>query len=362
MINPDIKRSILLKFEPLEDIIPLFNNYAFHVSKTLEHIKGIVEEYKKLEIPNEKEKCNNCGEEKYLFYQKEKEKFCSNCFSNKWSEFTLFKAWKEELRKLEPKFAHQGYYYGAISTAVKVFKSFLTKKEEREKQIKIAKESCIVLDGQIVALDFDIKKTKSNIKRGKNETELLAKKEKEKDDLTRKYKFAMKKATQKNISFPVFQGNEVYFGKQGMFILKQENGNFTLEISDYKMLRNKIPCILKIGDRTKIHKACRGEVEVKESLLFCKKCNSPVPKKECRLNYQEQFILKCIEKNEQKIVYPKIIRRQGDKGFQYFFMFPARYSTKAIQERKNLQEYIEKNKNKIISNKRVQLDVNMKVM
>lgn len=334
-----IKRSILIKFMPNEDLSPLFLQFGFYVTKTLEHIQSLIEPWQRIKEPK-KAKCDRCKEERFIVYKNDEE-ICSYCFSKIWSEFTLFKEWKPKLMEINPKFTgNQGYYYGAISTATNIVTSYLTKKTQREKEIERAKGKTIELEGLLNKFAFDIKKTKIKIKEGKNLTKELAQLEKEEKDLLRNFKSEKKRALRKQVSFPIFRNNEVFFGKQGMFEFEHIANGYLLYISDYRVLRTKIQCQMRIGDLRKYHKKCRKEVFVKNGLFDCIKCGI-VPKNECSMNYQEQFILKCIEKKEHKIVYPKMIRRFRNGILEHYFLFPTR-DLSNVKSREEIEKMLKK--------------------
>lgn len=338
----------MLKCEPEEDLSILYNNYSFYVNHTLNHLEELYNEYVKTK-PIEKI-CYICNEKKQLYYENlNKERICTNCFIKTWSEYTMYKKFKPlliELAKMQNKIvANQGYYYGAISTGVKVFKSYIAKREKRENEINKAKENLLITDGKLSALTFDLKKKKSEIhlekstSRGLFLNKELIEMEKEHEKLIKDLKQYKKQASKKHISFPLFKGNEIYFGKQRMFEFKKEGDGYYLYISDYRALRIKIRCKLNIGDLRKIHKVCKHEVIVKDNLLYCESCKTFVPREECKINHQEQFILKCIDKKEHEIVYPKMIINDKD----YFFIFPTR-DTSTIKTREEIRKWIKKEK------------------
>lgn len=340
----DVKRSIMLKCV-IEDetVLPyLFETYGSFVNLTLEHIEKIYNSYIKIE-PIEKE-CSICRQKKRITYSNEnRDKICTACFMKTWSEFTLFKTFKPklvEISKLNNKFlTHSGYYYGSISTGVKIFKSYLSKHNKRENEINKGKELYLITDGKITALENNIKKTKSEIRRGAYKTKELAKMENEKVKLQKELKDYRKKAERKHIQFPIFKNNEIYFGKQGMFEFRQSNDGYNLLFSDYKALRSKIQMKLLIGNLNKLHKVCKTKVQLKNGLYHCPKCGTIVPRQECKINFQEQFIQQCIEKRQHKIVYPKLIRRCGI----YYFIFPTRNDVD-IKSREEIEEWIKKDK------------------
>lgn len=315
-----------------ESMDVLFDNYGYYVLKVLRDIEKIYNSYEKIE-PKEGQ-CSICNEEKTLAYgivkKKKAEKICYNCFTKQWSEYTLFKDYKENLIKLSkqdtPYFPylsiHRGYYYGVISTAVKIFKSYIKKKNDRDFQILRAKDKCLEIQGKIDSFGFDIKDTRREIKNGKNLTDELNRMLKGRKALKGDLKQYKKLSKRKGVNFPKFNSNEIYFGKQGMFKFENEYGKYFLGISDYKRLRNKLGFKLKIGD------------------------------------YQKEFIDKCIEKKQHKIVYPKIIRRriisdakakkQDKSAYEYYFIFPTRDVCDVKILKGDVEDYIKKNKDLVI--------------
>lgn len=343
----EIKRSIMLKCIPEENIDSLYNNFGFYVSKTLQHIKEIHEQFEKIEfIKGYCESC--CHQEKGLTYQykESREKVCTSCFMRNWSQFTLQSDFKQSLTKLEPKFAMHGYYYGAIIIGIDIVKSYLKKKEKRDREIAKAKENCITLNAQLEGFDglnFQIEKTKAAIRKGAMLNKELAQLEKEKEQTIREFRQSMKRAKRKSVAFPIYRNNQIYFGSTGMFKFDKIENGYNMLISDYKIPKHKILFKLKIGDLRKYHKKCKSQVEIKEGIFNCQKCGF-VPKLECYLNFQEQFILKCIEKKQEKIVYPKMIRRKVKNGYEHYFMLPARDNLNVMEKKEDIEKFIKKNK------------------
>lgn len=260
-----------------------------------------------------------------------------------WSEYTLFKSFKQRLidvsKSENRSLSHSGFYYGAISTAVKIFKSYFEKHEKREAEILMAKEQFIITNGKINNLNDEMRQVKIKIKKGSFLNKDLAKMENQKVKLEHDLKQYRRIAERKHVSFPIFRGNEVYFGRQGMFEFIKEENEYILLISDYRALRQKIRLSVKIGDLRKIHKKCKREVEIKETLLYCNYCKTFVPKDECKINYQEHFIQKCIDKDEHRIVYPKIIKR----GNEFYFILPARDGIN-VKSKEEIEKWIKKDK------------------
>lgn len=342
----ELKRSIMLKCLPeLDlDLNRLFDLYGTLVNITLSNIDSIVNEFVKIKS-SIKNKCFCCNETKALSYaNSEGNKICSFCFMKQWSEFTMFKKFKPRLMELSDnkgiKLMHSGYYYGAISTAVKIYKSYYSKHLKREDEIFRAKEQYLVTEGKLTSLEFDIKKTKSDIKLGKHLTKELAKQEDQKQKLLKDSKQYRKRSERKHISLPLFRNNEIYFGKQGMFEFQYTPKSYILLLSDYKTPRNKMIMKLDIGNLKKIHKVCKGEVIMKSNMFYCKSCKMTVPKSECKINHQEYFILRCMDKSEHKIIYPKIIKRNNE----FFFIFPARDVTDS-KTKQEIEDWIKKDKN-----------------
>lgn len=322
----EIKRSIMIKCIPNKitemDINRLFYNFGECVKIVLNHIKSIVEQYEQIK---EEGKCDICNEEKNLSYNhlEKNNKICFSCFIKLWSEFTLLTNYKNKLMEEYPKLsqAHQGYYRGAISQGVKIFKSYLRKKQKREFEIKRAKENILEIEGKLNKTDAFRKISRKRARMGElfyhQEIDKLKELDKEFSKLWRDLKQNKKISKRKQVNFPNFNSNEIYFGNVDMFRFEKSDKDYSIGITDYKIKRNKMMFYLQIG------------------------------------NYQKEFIDKCIEKKQHKVFYPKIIRKrklsprqaykQRKQEFEYYFILPTRDIVNVEIKREEIEKQVNKN-------------------
>ena len=222
-----IKRTISLKFNPTkkqkEQLDNLFEVFGQAVSHTTKHIQKIYDSYEDVELSKVK-KCHDCKEEKPIKYKHKKlnHQICNSCFLRKWSIFTFTTrdkktgvSYQDELIDNFPELspAHKGYYSGVIKLAVPMFKSYLTKLQDRKKEIEM-------LRAQIIAT--------TNVKYQLK--------------LQKKLRFK-----EKGIKPMQFRKNVIYHGSAGMFELKEEEGKFWIGITNPYVEREKIWYELKIG-------------------------------------------------------------------------------------------------------------------
>lgn len=387
----DIKRSIMIKLIPneLEDIGILFDNYRGYVSHTIKHIEKIYNMSEQIE--NEEGVCSICNNYTQLSFRQTKDiknkpiknplKICYNCFTKQWSEYTLYTEYKDELINLSnleifPLLSvHQGYYYGVISTAVKVFKSYIGKKEDRDALIKKSKENCVVLEGRLNNLDWEIKQTKKAIRNGKPLTKQLASFEKDKKETLMELKREKRLSRRKKVSFPFFKGNEIFLGKNNMFRFEVTGNQYMLGITDYKQKNHRIWFMLKIANYQKrfIDDCIYKENEVRKKMsdpIFKEKiatikdkiANARKELKSSNAEEKKLLLSKISElKNEKlefdihtyKDMYPKLIRRKvisdglakrkKTSPYEYYFILPFRDMCKVLTSKADIMDYIAKN-------------------
>jgi len=320
----EVKRSVLIKCRPAEDLDGFFDRYGRCVNHVLEHVAATYDEYE--ETTPEEKRCAMCAEKKMLAYQhvdKPGETICFRCFRSLWSEYFLMKNYMTDLVALAdvktvPLVGIQkGYYRGAICMAVQIFKSYIRRKAKRDKEIARAKQKCTQLKDDLNSLGYQVKKVQAAIRKGRSLSNRLSELVNKRAALKLELRRWRKASKKKRIRFPVFRNNVIYFGAASMFRFKKEDGGYRLGISDYKQLRRKIWLSVETGE------------------------------------YQKGFIDQCIKENQHRQVYPKLMRRQAlrrrhgetSSAYDYFFILPARKKCEAPYSKSEVEAYVEKQEN-----------------
>lgn len=285
-MTEELKRTISLKLRPTKEQVlflnDMFNIWGAAVTRTFSYINRIYNDYEQI---NKKGKCFECNTEDSLLKYKHKfgTEICNKCFMYKWSMPTLTKAsgYQAELIDNFPELAiHKGYYAGVIKFSVQAFKSYLMKRKEREKEIRLLElsiESC--------------------------------------DNILRQQKLIKKlNNKKKGLKDFKFRNNMIYFGNAGMFDFKFDKG-FKLGISNPHKLRDRIWFSLRLG-KPEQYKTDHNKFKI---------------------------INDAIKTKEHKTYFGKILRRPRKKGYIYEFMLPKRDVSHSLTQNKSIEKYYNEN-------------------
>lgn len=283
-----VRRAILYKLhldkKDEAELKEFKDKYGDAVIFTLNHIKRVYFAYEK--IPLEKMGiCQMCGKKDVQLAWKHeslRKEICGKCFNKLWSIFTLTKAdgFQKDLIDAFPDLSvHKGWYAGIIKMSVPAFKSYVKKKQDREKEISR-------LQIQAQAESNPIKQSKL--------LKLLRKKE-------------------KGIKELEFRKNVIYMGNARMFQFEKKYNRYYLNITDWAKKRNKRTYEVRIG--------------MEDSYT------------DNTAHNKYKIINQCIDKKEHKVLFGKIIWR--DDHFE--FMYPKRDITTSLSTKKGILAWFKNN-------------------
>jgi IS605 OrfB family transposase len=120
----------------------MFDSYRRAFNFTIQYIDDVYTSYKQLEEPIES-KCDGCGEERWIGFEKDNKKICGSCFMMKWSFISIrnelmgYKGNTQILQKDFPLLTHGGLYQGVVKDAQANYQGYIKKINQRKKSVEV---------------------------------------------------------------------------------------------------------------------------------------------------------------------------------------------------------------------------------